>query len=124
MNTFRTFFLIIVSAIQISGMYTECTWKALHLTEFVTKTCRHVKHVASYKMTRMTNDLQLNIKADFQRLNCKETSTKSNGESANISNNGENLPVVKASENSQQTIKRNVVMSQLSFGRAETAELF
>jgi hypothetical protein len=124
MNTFRTFFLIIVSVIQISGMFTNSIWKSLHLTEFTAKAYMDVKHEASYKMTSTTSDLHLNKKTDFQRLNCKETSTKSKVQSENILNNGENLPVVKASDNSQQTIKSSGVMSQISFGRTVTAELF
>lgn len=124
MNTFRTFFLIIVSVIQISGMYTKCTWKSFQLREFATKTCCDVKQEASCKMTKMTYDLQLNKKAYFQRLNWKETSTKSNVQSANISNNEENLPVVKASDNYQQTIKKSGVMSQIRFDGTVTAELF
>jgi len=124
MNTFRTFFLIIVSVIQISGMHTECIWKSLQLREFVTKTCKDVKHESSYKMTKMTTDLQLNKKADSQSLNWKAMSTKSNAQSPNVSNKGENLPEEKASDNCQQTIKISGMTSQIRFDRTEPAELF
>jgi len=124
MNTFRTFFLIIVSAIQISGMFTKSIWESLQLTEFAAKACKDVKQEASYKMTRMTNDLQLNKKVDFQRLNSKETSTKSKVQPALVSDKGENLPAVKACDNSQQTIKKSGVISQIRFDGTVTAELF
>jgi len=121
MNTFRTFFLVIVSAIQISGMFTKSNWESLQLTEIVAKACKDVKQEASCKMT---NNLQLNKNADFQNLNSKETSTKSTIQPANVSDKGENLPVVKASDNSQQTIKKSGVISQIRFDGTVTAELF
>jgi len=124
MNTFRTFFLVIVSAIQISGMFTKSTWESLQLTEFAAKACTDVKHDASFKMNEMTNDLQINKKADFQRLNSKETLTKSKVQPTLVSDKGENLPVVKASGNSQQTIKKSGVISQIRFDGTVTAELF
>jgi len=124
MNTFRMFFLIIVSAIQISGMFAKSTWESLQLTEFAAKACQDVKHEASFKMNEMKNELQINENADFQRLNCKETLTKSEVQPALVSDKGENLPAVKASDNSQQTIKKSGVISQIRFDGTVTAELF
>jgi len=121
MNTFRTFFLIIVSAIQISGIFTKTTWESFQLTEYTSKACKEVKHEASSKIT---NNLQLNKNADFQSLNNKETSAKSKVQPANVSDKGENLPVVKASDNSQQTIKKSGVISQIRFDGTVTAKLF
>jgi len=124
MNTFRTFFLIIVSAIQISGMFTKTTWESFQLTEYTSKACKEVKHEASFKMTGITTDLQLNKKANVESITCKEVSTKSTIQPANVSDKGENLPVVKASDNSQQTIKKSGVISQIRFDGTVTAELF
>ena len=124
MNTFRTFFLIIVSAIQISGMFTKSTLESLQLTEFAAKACKDVKHDDSFTITKITNDLQQNQKADFQRLNCQETSTKSKVQNGIVSDKNENLPVVKPTDNNQQTIKRSGVISQIRFDGTVTAELF
>ena len=121
MNTFRTFFLIIVSAIQISGMFTKTTWESFQLTEYTSKACKEVKHEASSKIT---NNLQLNKKADVESITCKEVSTKSTIQPANVSDKVENLPVVKASDNSQQTIKKGGTISQIRFDGTVTAELF
>lgn len=118
MNTFRTFFLIIVSAIQISGIFTKSTLESLQLTEFAAKACQDVKHDDSFKINKITNDFQLNQKADFQRLN------KSTVQSAIVQDKSENLPVVKAPDNSLQTIKRSGVISQIRFDGTVTAELF
>jgi len=124
MNTFRTFFLIIVSVIQISGMFTKSTWESLQLTAFAVKACKDVKHEASIKMNGVTNDFELNKKADLLRTNCNETSTNNKVQPAIIPDKGENLPVVKASDNNQQTIKRSDVMSLIRFDGTVTAELF
>lgn len=105
-------------------MFTKSTWESLQLTEFAAKACKDVKQKASIKMTEMTNDLQLNEDANFQRLNSKETLTKSKVQPANVTDKGEYLPVVKASDNSQQTIKKSGVISQIRFDGTVTAELF
>jgi len=104
MNTFRTFFLIIVSVIQISGIFTKSTWESLQLTEYTSSACKEVTHQASLKLNR--------------------TSLISKVQPSIVPAKGENLPVLKASDNSQQTIKKTGVISQIRFGGTVTAELF
>ena len=128
MNTFRTLILIVVSTIQISGMFSNISWDSLQSTKLAGKFCNEVKHVNFFKKSESGHDLRLADNDDLQIINSnidrKEAPLKSAVKPVIISNKSKDLPVVKSLENNQQLIKNISGISQITFNATVTAELF
>jgi len=128
MNNFRTIILILVTTIQISGMFTNISWESISMTSLAGKVCKEIKHETSSKMDKQTQQLNLNsndaIQGKSNPICVKVATLKSGVQSKITSDKQDELPVVKTSENNQQQVKSNFGMSQISFNAAVSAELF
>jgi len=128
MNNFRTIILILVSTIQISGMFTNISWESICMTSLAGKVCKEIKHETSSRMDKQTHQMNLNLKEAIQGQRnpiCgNEATLKSAEQTKMTSDKQDELPVVKTSGNNQQPAKSNSGMSQISFNATVSAELF
>lgn len=128
MNTFRTLILILVSTIQISGMFSNISWDSLQSTKLAGKVCNEVKHVKFFNKSESGRDLRLAKNDDLQIINSticrKEAPLKSAVKPVISSNKSNDLPVVKTLDNDQQPIKNISGISQITFNGTVSAELF
>ena len=128
MNTFRTLILIVVSTIQISGMFSNISWDSLQSTKLAGKVCNEVKHVNFFKKSESGRDLRLTKNDGLQIVNSticrKEAPLKSVVTPVISSNKSNDLHDVKTLENNQQPIKNISGISQITFNGTVSAELF
>ncbi|HEY3389809.1 MAG TPA: hypothetical protein VGK38_09575 [Prolixibacteraceae bacterium] len=128
MNIYRTLFLIVVSVIQISGMFANISSESLQLSEINRKVCKHFKHETLNKVAESTYDLCLVKKAEDSSLNSpicrKETPLRSAVQPAIISKQIVNLPVKKVSDTNQPQAKRTSMIGQIVISANVNAELF
>ena len=128
MNTFKTLILIVVSTIQISGMFSNISWDSLQSTKLAGKFCNEVKHVNFFKKSESGRDVQLTKNDDLQVINntiCrKEAPLKSVVKPEISSNKSNDLPVMKTLDNNQQPIKNITGIGQITFNGTASAELF
>lgn len=126
MNIFRT--LILISVIQISGIFTNLSWDSLKLTQISGKVYKHVKHESYSKIAVSKNDLNLITTEDFRSLTgqvcSKELLLKSVTQPEIISNNCGGTPIINAAVNSVPPVKSISGISQIIFNGAVSAELF
>ena len=128
MNTFRTLILIVVSTIQISGMFSNISRDSLQSTKLAGKFCNEVKHVNFFKKSESGHDLRLAKNEDLQIVNStiyrKEAPLKCTVKPVISSNKSNDLPVVKTLDNNQQPQKNISGISQITFNGTVSAELF
>ena len=128
MNTFRTLILIVVSTIQISGMFSNISWDSVQSTKLAGKVCNEVRHANFFKKSESGSDLRLTKNDDLQIINCttyrKESPLKSAVKPEISSNKSNDIPVVKSLKNNQQPVKNVSGISQITFNGTVSAELF
>ena len=128
MNTFRTLILIVVSTIQISGMFSNISWDSLLSTKIAGKVCNEVKHVNFFKKSESERDLRLTKNDGLQIVNstiCRKEAPLKTAVKPEISSNKSNdLPIVKTLDNNQQPLKSISGISQITFNATVSAELF
>ena len=111
MNTFRTLILILVSTIQISGMFSSINWDTMQSAKLAGKFCNEVKHVNFFKKSESGSDLRLTKNDDLQIINCttyrKESPLKSDVKPEISSIKSNDLPVVKTLDKDQQSVKKH-----------------
>jgi len=120
--------VILVSVIQTSGILASLSCDSSQLTELAGKVCKNVKHEASTKIVKSAFEVRANINEGFQNLNspiCRKEATLKIAEQPVITTaKSSDFPAKKASDENQQPIKRNSVMSQIIFSGSVNAELY